>query len=179
MPGRCLVPEPPRTSALQRRNTPWMTSKECMRGGSSGRGRVSPALTGDQILSLSEARTEQPSAWILSTSPTRSCVAGGLEFGAGSIHGSISVRGHRPAPGVRLVRASPIQACCLHAWCLACVDFASSGGRAPYFVYFFIYLFIFYFGGRKLTCPSMPIISATRKTDKANHWRVSGPQHIL
>ena len=33
--------------------------------------------------------------------------------------------------------------------------------------------------GRKLTCPSMPIISAIRKTDKANHRRVSGPQHIL
>ena len=40
----------------------------------------------------------------------------------------------------------------------------------------------FFFGGgcgRKLTCPSMPIISAIRKTDKANHRRVSGPQHIL
>ena len=33
--------------------------------------------------------------------------------------------------------------------------------------------------GRKLTWPSMPIMSATRKTDKANHRRVSGPQHIL
>ena len=31
----------------------------------------------------------------------------------------------------------------------------------------------------ELTCPSMPIISALRKTDKANHRRVSGPQHIL
>ena len=30
-----------------------------------------------------------------------------------------------------------------------------------------------------LTCPSMPIMSATRKRDKANHRRVSGPQHIL
>ena len=39
------------------------------------------------------------------------CVAGGLEFGAGSIHGSVSVRGHRPASGVRLVRVPPIQAC--------------------------------------------------------------------
>ena len=39
--------------------------------------------------------------------------------------------------------------------------------------------FSFFLCGRKLTCPSMPIISATRKTDKANHWRVSGPQHIL
>ena len=34
-------------------------------------------------------------------------------------------------------------------------------------------------GGRKLTCSSMPIISAIRKTDKANHRRLSGPQHIL
>ena len=33
--------------------------------------------------------------------------------------------------------------------------------------------------GKKLTCPSMPIISAVRKIDKANHRRVSGPQHIL
>ena len=28
------------------------------------------------------------------------CVAGGLEFGAGSILGSVSVRGHRPASGL-------------------------------------------------------------------------------
>ena len=41
------------------------------------------------------------------------------------------------------------------------------------------YLFYFFSDGRKLTCPSMPIISAIRKTDKANHRRVSGPQHIL
>ena len=39
--------------------------------------------------------------------------------------------------------------------------------------------FFFFFCGRKLTCARMPIISATRKTDKANHRRVSGPQHIL
>ena len=37
-------------------------------------------------------------------------------------HKSISVRGHRPAPGVRLVSVPPIQACCRHAWCLACVE---------------------------------------------------------
>ena len=35
------------------------------------------------------------------------CVAGGLEFGAGSIHGSVSVRGHRPASGVRLLCVPP------------------------------------------------------------------------
>ena len=40
-------------------------------------------------------------------------------------------------------------------------------------------LFFFFKFYRKLTCPSMPIISAIRKTDKANHRRVSGPQHIL
>ena len=39
------------------------------------------------------------------------CVAGGLELGAGLIHESISVRGHRPAPGVRLVSVPPIQTC--------------------------------------------------------------------
>ena len=43
-------------------------------------------------------------------------------------------------------------------------------------VFFFYFFFL---GERKLTCPSMPIISAIRKTDKANHRRVSGPQHIL
>ena len=32
------------------------------RGGSSGRGRESPALTGGQALSLFQARTKQPSA---------------------------------------------------------------------------------------------------------------------
>ena len=43
------------------------------------------------------------------------CVAGGLEFGAGSILGSffflgsVSVRVHQPAPGVKLVRVPPIQ----------------------------------------------------------------------
>ena len=42
-----------------------------------------------------------------------------------------------------------------------------------------VYIFFFIFGGRKLTCPAMPIMSATRKTDKANHRRVSVPQHIL
>ena len=39
------------------------------------------------------------------------CVAGGLEFGAGSILESVSVQGQRPASGVRLVRVPPIQAC--------------------------------------------------------------------
>ena len=32
-------------------------------------------------------------------------------IGARSIHGSVSVRGHRPAPGVRLVCVPPIQTC--------------------------------------------------------------------
>ena len=41
------------------------------------------------------------------------------------------------------------------------------------------FFFLFFFCGRKLTCPSMPIMSATRRTDKANHRRVSDPQHIL
>ena len=41
------------------------------------------------------------------------------------------------------------------------------------------FFFLFFFCGRKLTCPSMPIIPAIRKTDKANHRRVSGRQHIL
>ena len=39
--------------------------------------------------------------------------------------------------------------------------------------------YFFFFWVRKLTCPSMPIIPAIRKTAKANYWRVSGPQHIL
>ena len=38
------------------------------------------------------------------------CVAGGLEFGAESVLGSVLVRGHRPAPGVRLVSVHPIHA---------------------------------------------------------------------
>ena len=42
-----------------------------------------------------------------------------------------------------------------------------------------LFFFSLFFCGRKLTCPSMPILSATRKTDKANHRRVAGPQHIL
>ena len=62
------------------------------------------------------------------------CVTEGLEFGAGSILGSVPVRGHRPAPGVRLVRVPPIAiarlvpSVCgtLRVW-----NFASSGGRAP------------------------------------------------
>ena len=39
--------------------------------------------------------------------------------------------------------------------------------------------FICFLCGRKLTCPSMPIFSAVRKTDKAHHRRVSGPQDVL
>ena len=41
------------------------------------------------------------------------------------------------------------------------------------------YLLYFISDGRELTCPSMPIISAIRKTDKANYRILSGPQHIL
>ena len=51
-----------------------------------------------------------------STSPMRCCVAGGLEFGAGL------VRRHHHASGVGLVTVPPIQVCCQHAWCLACVE---------------------------------------------------------
>ena len=35
--------------------------------------------------------------------------------------------GHQHAPGVRLVSVPPIQACCQHAWCLACVEFCPLG----------------------------------------------------
>ena len=59
------------------------------------------------------------------------CVAGGLELGAGSIHGSVSVRGHRPASGVRLVRVSPNQTCYRMPGVKRVRTFASSGGRAP------------------------------------------------
>ena len=48
---------------------------------------------------------------IPSTSPTWSCVAEGLEFGAGFDPRIDTLRGHRPASGVRLVRVPPIQAC--------------------------------------------------------------------
>ena len=44
------------------------------------------------------------------------CVAGELESGAGL------VRGHKHAPGVRLISVTPIQACCPQVWCLACVE---------------------------------------------------------
>ena len=39
------------------------------------------------------------------------CVAGGLEFGAGIDPRISTVRGHRPASGVRLVRVPPNQTC--------------------------------------------------------------------
>ena len=39
------------------------------------------------------------------------CVAGGLEFGAGIDPRIGTVRGHRPASGVRLDRVPPIQTC--------------------------------------------------------------------
>ena len=59
-------------------------------------------------------------------------VAGGLEFGAGSIHRSISVRGHRPAAGVRLVRVPPNQTCYRTPGAKRVWNFASPGGRAPF-----------------------------------------------
>ena len=58
-----------------------------------------------------------------------SCVAGGLEFGAGSILGSM--RGHRPVSGVRLVRVPPNQTCYHTPGAKRVCNFASSGGRAP------------------------------------------------
>ena len=57
----------------------------------------------------------------LVTSPMGGCVTGGLESGAGL------VREHQHAPGVRLVSVPPIQACCQHAWCLACVELCPLG----------------------------------------------------
>ena len=54
-------------------------------------------------------------------SPMGCCVAGGLEGGAGL------VRGHQHAPGVRLVRVPPIQACCQHDCCLVCVELCPLG----------------------------------------------------
>ena len=49
------------------------------------------------------------------------CVAGILEFGAGL------VRGHQHAAGVRLVSIPLVQACCQHAWCLACAELCPLG----------------------------------------------------
>ena len=60
------------------------------------------------------------------------CVAGGLEFGAGSINGSVSVRGHRPASGVRLVCVPPNQTCYRTPGALSVLNFAPSGGTPPY-----------------------------------------------
>ena len=60
-------------------------------------------------------------SWISSTSSMGCCVAGGLEFGAGSVWG----RQH--ASGVRLVNVPPIQACCQYAWCLACMGLCPLG----------------------------------------------------
>ena len=59
------------------------------------------------------------------------CVAGGLEFGAGSIPGLVSVRGHRPASGVRLLCVPPIQTCYRTPGAKRVWNSASSGGRAP------------------------------------------------
>ena len=60
------------------------------------------------------------------------------------------------------------------SWITACRFAVISRGRCTYF--------FFLFWGRKLTCPSMPILSATRKTDKANidkldAWSVPVPPH--
>ena len=72
---------------------------------------------------------------IPSTSPChRQGVASleGWSSGQESIHGSVSVRGHRPASGVRLVRVPPIQTCSRTPGAKRVWNFASSGGRAPY-----------------------------------------------
>ena len=52
------------------------------------------------------------------------CVAGGLELRAGSINGLVSARGHRPAPGVRLVCVPPQWVVCCKASVKACGVFA-------------------------------------------------------
>ena len=58
------------------------------------------------------------------------CVAGGLEFGAGIDPRIGTVRGHRPASGVRLVRVPPIQTCYRTPGAKRVWNCASSGGRA-------------------------------------------------
>ena len=40
-------------------------------------------------------------------------------------------------------------------------------------------VFLIFWFWRKLTRPSLPIMSAIRKTETADHRKVSGPQHIL
>ena len=57
--------------------------------------------------------------------------AGGLEFGAGIDPRIGTVRGHRPASGVRLVRVPPNQTCYRTPGAKRVWNFASSGGRAP------------------------------------------------
>ena len=59
------------------------------------------------------------------------CVAGGLEFGAGIDPRIGTVRGHRPASGVRLVRVPPNQTCYRTPGAKRVWNLASSGGRAP------------------------------------------------
>ena len=58
------------------------------------------------------------------------CVAGGLEFGAGIDPRIDTVRGHRPASGVRPVRVPPIQTCYRTPGAKRVWNCASSGGRA-------------------------------------------------
>ena len=58
------------------------------------------------------------------------CVAGGLEFGAGFDPRIGTVRGDRPASGVRLVRVPPIQTCYRTPGAKRVWNLASSGGRA-------------------------------------------------
>ena len=80
------------------------------------------------IPSTSQKRKKN-TTWVTST--TWCCVAGGLEFGVVLILGSKSVRGHRLAPGVRLVRVPPVQTCYRTPGAKRVWNFASSGGRAP------------------------------------------------
>ena len=59
------------------------------------------------------------------------CVAGGLELGAGIDPRIGTVRGHRPASGVRLVRVPSHSDVLSHAWCQACVELCLLGREGP------------------------------------------------
>ena len=54
-----------------------------------------------------------------------------LQFGAGIDPRIGTVRGHRPASGVRLVRVPPNQTCYRTPGAKRVWNFAYSGGRAP------------------------------------------------
>ena len=55
------------------------------------------------------------------------CVAGGLEFGAGIDPRIDTVRGHRPASGVRACLCPSHSDVLSHAWCQACVELCLLG----------------------------------------------------